>query len=93
MEMEHVVMIAVGLIAAVGGWISNHISNKPKKEDVNVNRIETIMRSLERQYERSEKRVEECEDRYSKACEENRQLREKLRDLRRVLSKLQEGGE
>lgn len=86
MDMQYVVMIAVAVITAAGGWIGNHISNKPKREESQMNKINLIINQLE-------KNVDNCEKRYSKACEENRLLRDEKRALRRKLEDMEKGGE
>lgn len=47
MSGEYVVMIIVAGITAVGGWIGNHISNKPKRDDSQMNRINLIITQYE----------------------------------------------
>jgi predicted RNase H-like nuclease (RuvC/YqgF family) len=93
MDWEHVALIVTPIISAIGLGIGNHISNRPAREKNKVDRFEKIMQELDRQYERSQARVEECEERYSKACEENRALRRKIKDLRHILNRLKEGGD
>lgn len=86
MDMQYVVMLAGFIITAVGGWIGNHISNKPKRMESNDNRINTIITHLERNWEK-------CEKRYTKACDENRALRSEKRALKNELDDLKKGGE
>lgn len=89
MEVEHLVMILVPIIAAVGGWVSNIINNRTEKEDLNIKRIETIISNLEHQYERSEERLKYCEKRYNDACNENMELKRSLYEYRLKLEKVE----
>ena len=86
MEMSHIVMIVVPIISAVGVWVGNHISNKPKKEDANLNRVEFIVSNLEKMNER-------CEGKVKRLAYENKTLREKNRCLEHQLKEKEEGGE
>lgn len=86
MEMSHVVMLVVPVISAVGVWVGNHISNKPKKEDTNLNRIEFIVSNLE-------KFNEKCERKVKRLSYENKTLREKNRNLEYQLHEKEKGGE
>lgn len=86
MEMSHVVMLVVPVISAVGVWIGNHISNKPKKEDANLNRVEFIVSNLE-------KFNEKCERKVKRLSYENKTLREKNRHLEHQLNEKEKGGE
>lgn len=47
MDAQYVVMIAVAIITAAGGWVGNHISNKPKRDDSHMNRINLIITQYE----------------------------------------------
>ncbi|MCK1976081.1 hypothetical protein LNK15_03295 [Jeotgalicoccus huakuii] len=85
MSTEYVVMIIVASITAVGGWIGNHISNKPKREDSHMNKINLIIT----QYEAWN---EELKERNVKLKKEVHVLREKVDCLEKRIREL-EGGE
>lgn len=85
MSGEYVVMIIVAGITAVGGWIGNHISNKPKRDDSQMNRINLIIT----QYESWN---DELKERNVKLKKENHVLREKITCLEKRIKEL-EGGE
>lgn len=85
MSGEYVVMIIVAGITAVGGWIGNHISNKPKRDDSQMNRINLIIT----QYEAWN---DDLKDRNIKLKKENHVLREKITCLEKRIKEL-EGGE
>ena len=85
MSIEYVVMIIVASITAVGGWIGNHISNKPKRDDSHMNRINLIIT----QYESWN---EELKERNVKLKKEVQILREKVTCLEKRIKEL-EGGE
>lgn len=85
MSTEYVVMIIVASITAVGGWIGNHISNKPKRDDSHMNRINLIIT----QYESWN---EELKERNVKLKKEVQILREKVTCLEKRIKEL-EGGE
>lgn len=80
MEMNHVVMIIVPVIAGIFGWVGNHISNQPKREDTNLNRIEFIVSNYE-------KLNDQCEGRVKRLSYENKVLRDKNRHLKSELKK------
>lgn len=85
MSTEYVVMIIVATITAVGGWIGNKISNKPKNDDNHMNRINLIIT----QYESWN---EELKERNMTLKKENHILREKVTCLEKRIREL-EGGE
>lgn len=85
MSGEYVVMIIVAGITAVGGWIGNHISNKPKRDDSQMNRINLIIT----QYESWN---DDLKERNIKLKKENHILREKITCLEKRIKEL-EGGE
>ena len=85
MSGEYVVMIIVAGITAVGGWIGNHISNKPKRDDSQMNRINLIIT----QYESWN---DDLKERNIKLKKENNVLREKITCLEKRIKEL-EGGE
>ena len=85
MSGEYVVMIIVAGITAVGGWIGNHISNKPKRDDSQMNRINLIIT----QYESWN---DDLKERNIKLKKENHVLREKITCLEKLIKEL-EGGE
>ncbi|WP_213810594.1 hypothetical protein [Jeotgalicoccus sp. WY2] len=85
MSGEYVVMILVAGITAVGGWIGNHISNKPKRDDSQMNRINLIIT----QYESWN---DDLKERNIKLKKENHVLREKITCLEKRIKEL-EGGE
>lgn len=85
MSGEYVVMIIVAGITAVGGWIGNHISNKPKRDDSQMNRINLIIT----QYESWN---DDLKERNIKLKKENHVLREKITCLEKRIREL-EGGE
>lgn len=85
MSGEYVVMIIVAGITAVGGWIGNHISNKPKRDDSQMNRINLIIT----QYESWN---DDLKERNIKLKKENHVLREKITCLKKRIKEL-EGGE
>lgn len=85
MSGEYVVMIIVAGITAVGGWIGNHISNKPKRDDSQMNRINLIIT----QYESWN---DDLKERNIKLKKENHVLREKIESLEKRIQQL-EGGE
>lgn len=85
MSGEYVVMIIVAGITAVGGWIGNHISNKPKRDDSQMNRINLIIT----QYESWN---DDLKERNIKLKKENHVLREKITYLEKRIKEL-EGGE
>lgn len=85
MSGEYVVMIIVAGITAVGGWIGNHISNKPKRDDSQMNRINLIIT----QYEAWN---DDLKERNIKLKKENHVLREKITYLEKRIKEL-EGGE
>lgn len=85
MSGEYVVMIIVAGITAVGGWIGNHISNKPKRDDSQMNRINLIIT----QYEAWN---DDLKERNIKLKKENHVLREKITCLEKRIKEL-EGGE
>lgn len=85
MSTEYVVMIIVASITAVGGWIGNHISNKPKRDDSHMNRINLIIT----QYESWN---EELKERNVTLKKEVQVLREKVTCLEKRIKEL-EGGE
>lgn len=85
MSGEYVVMIIVAGITAVGGWIGNHISNKPKRDDSQMNRINLIIT----QYESWN---DDLKERNIKLKKENHVLREKITFLEKRIKEL-EGGE
>lgn len=85
MSGEYVVMIIVAGITAVGGWIGNHISNKPKRDDSQMNRINLIIT----QYESWN---DDLKERNIKLKKENHVLREKIICLEKRIKEL-EGGE
>ena len=85
MSGEYVVMIIVAGITAVGGWIGNHISNKPKRDDSQMNRINLIIT----QYESWN---DDLKERNIKLKKENHVLREKITCLEKRIKEL-EGGE
>ena len=85
MSIEYVVMIIVASITAVGGWIGNHISNKPKRDDSHMNRINLIIT----QYESWN---EELKERNVTLKKEVQVLREKVTCLEKRIKEL-EGGE
>lgn len=85
MSGEYVVMIIVAGITAVGGWVGNHISNKPKRDDSQMNRINLIIT----QYESWN---DDLKERNIKLKKENHVLREKITCLEKRIKEL-EGGE
>lgn len=85
MSGEYVVMIIVAGITAVGGWIGNHISNKPRRDDSQMNRINLIIT----QYESWN---DDLKERNIKLKKENHVLREKITCLEKRIKEL-EGGE
>lgn len=85
MSGEYIVMIIVAGITAVGGWIGNHISNKPKRDDSQMNRINLIIT----QYEAWN---DDLKERNIKLKKENHVLREKITCLEKRIKEL-EGGE
>ena len=85
MSGEYVVMIIVAGITAVGGWIGNHISNKPRRDDSQMNRINLIIT----QYESWN---DDLKERNIKLKKENHVLREKITILEKRIKEL-EGGE
>lgn len=85
MDLQYSVMIAVAVITAVGGWIGNHISNKPKRDESNMNRINLIIT----QYESWN---DDLKERNIKLKKENHVLREKITCLEKRIKEL-EGGE
>lgn len=85
MDLQYFVMIAVAVITAVGGWIGNHISNKPKRDESNMNRINLIIT----QYESWN---DDLKERNIKLKKENHVLREKITCLEKRIKEL-EGGE
>ena len=85
MSGEYVVMIIVAGITAVGGWIGNHISNKPKRDDSQMNRINLIIT----QYESWN---DDLKERNIILKKENHVLREKITCLEKRIKEL-EGGE
>jgi len=85
MDLQYVVMIAVAVITAVGGWIGNHISNKPKRDESSMNRINLIIT----QYEAWN---DDLKERNIKLKKENHVLREKITCLEKRIKEL-EGGE
>lgn len=85
MSGEYVVMIIVAGITAVGGWIGNHISNKPKRDDSQMNRVNLIIT----QYEAWN---DDLKERNIKLKKENHVLREKITFLEKRIKEL-EGGE
>lgn len=85
MDLQYFVMIAVAVITAVGGWIGNHISNKPKRDESNMNRINLIIT----QYESWN---DDLKERNIKLKKENHVLREKIESLEKRIQQL-EGGE
>lgn len=92
MSTEYVVMIIVASITAVGGWIGNHISNKPKRDDSHMNRIELIITKYESWNKALEKENEDLESRNITLKKENHILREKVDCLEKRIREL-EGGE
>lgn len=85
MSGEYIVMIIVAGITAVGGWIGNHISNKPKRDDSQMNRINLIIT----QYEAWN---DDLKERNIKLKKENHVLCEKITCLEKRIKEL-EGGE
>src|SRR5699024_5694453 len=89
MDVEHLVMILVPIIAAVGGWVSNIINNRTEKEDLRIKRIETIINNVQHQYKSSEERLKYCEKRYNDAWNENMELKRSLYEYRLKLEKVE----
>lgn len=85
MSGEYVVMIIVAGITAVGGWIGNHISNKPKRDDSQMNRINLIIT----QYESWN---DDLKERNIKLKKENHVLREKITCLEKRIKEIEGGG-
>ena len=82
MDLQYFVMIAVAVITAVGGWIGNHISNKPKRDDSQMNRINLIIT----QYESWN---DDLKERNIKLKKENHVLREKITCLEKRIKELE----
>lgn len=85
MDTQYIVMLASVVITAVGGWVANHISNKPKRDESNMNRINLIIT----QYESWN---DDLKERNIKLKKENHVLREKIESLEKRIQQL-EGGE
>lgn len=85
MDLQYLVMIAVACITAAGGWIGNHISNKPKRDESHMNRINLIIT----QYESWN---DELKERNVKLKKEVHVLRGKVTCLEKRIREL-EGGE
>ncbi|MEK4555541.1 hypothetical protein [Jeotgalicoccus sp. FSL K6-3177] len=85
MITEYVALIIVAVITAVGGLIGNYISNKPKRDDSHMNRINLIIT----QYESWN---DDLKERNIKLKKENHVLREKITCLEKRIKEL-EGGE
>lgn len=81
MSTDYIVSILLGLISAVALWIGNHISNRPKKDETNVNKINTILSYYEKINDDWEKRYERAEARNQSLCEENTRLRKRIKEL------------
>lgn len=92
MSTEYVVMIIVASITAVGGWIGNHISNKPKREDSHMNKINLIIMQYESWNEALKKENGKLSERNVTLKKENHILREKVDCLEKRIREL-EGGE
>lgn len=74
MTFEYGVMILIAVITGVTGWVSNIITNRPKKEEANHNRVNWIVTEYEKSLERSR--------------EENKCLREEVKELRQKIEEL-----
>ena len=85
MEAEYIFMLAGVIITAIGGWVANHISNKPKRDESNMNRINLIIT----QYVSWN---DDLKERNIKLKKENHVLREKITCLEKRIKEL-EGGE
>lgn len=92
MSGEYVVMIIVAGITAVGGWIGNHISNKPKRDDSQMNRINLIITQYESWNEVLNQENKYLKERNVKLKKEVHVLTEKVNCLEKRIREL-EGGE
>lgn len=92
MSTEYVVMIMVAVISVVGGWVSNHISNRPKHDESNMNRIDLIIKQYESWNEALKKENGKLSERNVTLKKENHILREKVDCLEKRIREL-EGGE
>lgn len=74
MTFEYGVMILIAIITGAAGWVSNIITNRPKNEEANQNRVNWIVTEYEKSLERSR--------------EENICLREEIKELRQKIEEL-----
>jgi predicted RNase H-like nuclease (RuvC/YqgF family) len=81
MSTDYIVSILLGLISAVALWIGNLITNRPKKDETNVNKINTILSYYEKINDDWEKRYERAEARNQTLCDENDRLRKRIKEL------------
>lgn len=86
MGWEHIAIVLTAVISGAFGVFAKSIGSKPDRENNNIRRINDIVNHYERMHR-------QCEERYSRVCEENKALREKVRDLRHIVDKLREGGD
>lgn len=57
MDSEYIKLIIVPIIAAVGGWIGNIITNRPKHEDISMNRINLVITQYEKIIEENNRTI------------------------------------
>ena len=57
MDSEYIKLIIVPIIAAVGGWVGNIITNRPKHEDNSMNRINLVMSQYEKIIEENNRTI------------------------------------
>lgn len=74
MTFEYGVMILIAIITGAAGWVSNIITNRPKNEEANYNRVNWIVT----EYEKSLKRTREEND---SLRAENKDLKLKIKEL------------
>lgn len=76
MTFEYGVMILIAIITGAAGWVSNIITNRPKNEEANYNRVNWIVTEYEKSLERTR--------------EENDSLRAENKDLKLKIKELEE---
>ena len=69
-------MILIAIITGAAGWVSNIITNRPKNEEANYNRVNWIVTEYEKSLERTR--------------EENDSLRAENKDLKLKIKELEE---
>ena len=80
MDTAQIVIIITSSVGVVGTIVANVVSNKPKREDSINNRVDSIFREQEKIRDYYKGQAENCEKRVTRLTQENRTLRQKLRN-------------